>query len=294
MNRFRLLSIFVALAATALIAAGCGGDDNKNSSASSADAKQALIAALKNTQALKTGLLELEGKVGMTGGTAASIGTVTFKGSGPFDVSDPKDPSIDLEMEFGVAGQTQKIGIVVVDGKYYIEFAGQAIELSEKDAGSITQLTDSIGPGSLGKLSEGLEDNVTNVKKVGTAKVGDKTVVTYSAEIDFSKALESLSGENGSGLLSGLGAKDAQQAKDAFKAKTVEFGVDESGNVVRSVHLAADISSPTGGGQAGSFDIAVRILESSEPVDIKAPENAVKGGGGQVGNLFGGMSGTGN
>jgi hypothetical protein len=269
MNRFRLFSIFVALAATAL------------------------IAALKNTQALKTGILELDGKVGMTGGQAASLGNVTFKGSGPFDVSDPDDPALDLEMEFGVAGQTQKIGIIVVDGKYYIEFAGQAIELDAKDAGSITELTDSIGPSSLGKLSENLDDNVTNVKKVGTAKVGDKTVVTYSAEIDFSKVLESLSGEGGSGLLSGLSGQNAQQAKDAFKAKTVEFGIDEDGNVVRSVHLAADIASPTGGGEgAGSFDIAVRIIESDEAVDIKAPENAIKGGGGQVGNLFGGMSGT--
>jgi hypothetical protein len=291
MNRFRLLSVFAALAVTALIASGCGGDDNKTST-SSADAQQQLISALKNTSAVKTGDLQMDGEIGFTGGQA-NVGNVTFKGGGPFDVSDPKNPAMDLEIEFGVAGQSQKIGVIVVDGKTYIEFAGQAIELDESSAGSVGDLTDTLGPNSIGSLAKNFEDNVENVQKVSTKKVGDTELVVYSADIDFAKAIESLSGEDGkNSLFEGLSGQNAEQLKESFQAKTVEFGVEEADNVVRSVTLEADIKDPSGKDEGtGTIKLSVQILEADGPVEIKAPENAIKGGGAGLGNVFGGVTG---
>lgn len=293
MNRFRTTSLLAALAAAALIATGCGDDSSNTAAISPEQAKQNLETALKNTSSLKTGEIKLEGKVGMTGGTAtANAGNITFKGSGPFDISDPSNQKVDLKIEIGVAGQTQTIGVIAVDGKTYIEFAGQAIELDKSSSGSVSQLTDSIGPGAIGRLSENLQGNVQNVRKVTTTTVGDTQLVTYSADIDFSKALASLSEDGKAGLLEGVTGSDAKQAKEAFKARKVEFGVDEGDQVVRSVTLAADIKDPTGkDSSTGTFEISVQVLEADGPVNIEAPANPIQGGGAALGGLLGGMSG---
>lgn len=284
------------LAATALIGAGCGGDSKTSSTnASPEEAKQALVAALKNTGSLKTGTIELDGTIGFTGGgAAANAGNITFKGSGPFDISDPKNQKVDLKIDMGVAGQTQTIGVIAVDGKTYIEFAGQAIELDKKSSGSVTDLTESLGPGSIANLSKNLEGNLTNVKKTTTTNVGGVELTTYTGEVDFSKVLESFSGTDGaSGVLGGLTGTEAKQAKEAFKARKVEFGVDEADNVVRSMTLEADIEDPTGKeAGSGSFELSLKILEADGPVEITAPENPIQGGGAALGGLLGGMGGT--
>ncbi len=294
MNRFRTISLLAALCATALIATGCGGDKSSNTAGVSPEqAKQNLIAALKNTGSLKTGTIELVGKIGMTGGaTTANAGNMTFKGSGPFDISDPANQKVDLKIEFSVAGQTQTIGVIAVDGKTYIEFAGQAMELDKQGGSSVSELTDTLGPGMIAKLAKGFETNIENVRKTTTKQVGGSELVIYTAEIDFTKALSALTKDGKGGLLGGLTGAETKQAKDAFKVRTVEFGVDESGNVVRSINIAATIKDPKGKDAAtGVFEISIAMLKADGPVEITAPENAIKGGGAAMDGLLGGMSG---
>lgn len=292
LRRLRALSLILALSAVALIAAGCGDDKSSTASTSSADAKAALIAALKNATAIKTGEMQLDGKFGFSGGSAPSLGNITLAGKGPFDVSDPADPKLSLEIEVGVLGQTQKLTVTVIGKKTYLTVNGQAIELEGNDGNAVKQLTDGLGPGAIARISKQFETNVTNVKKVGVEKVGDGDVTVYAADIDFGKLIEAFSEDGKSGVFGQLSGTDAKQAKDAFKAKKVEFGVDESGKVVRLIRIEAEIVDPTGKDEgSGTFEITIKLLESDGPVEITAPPNAVKGDASSLGGLLGAFGG---
>lgn len=284
--------MLAAVAALALLAGGCGGKD-KDASTSSATPQQRVKTALLNTQKINSGVVKLDAT--LSGGAAP--GSMKITGGGTFDLKAAGGPAFDLEVALDIAGQSQKIGFVVVDGKSFMKFGDRAFSMDEakKDGTSATGKLGGIKPEQIRKMIESLNAYVTDFKQTGTLQVDGQTLTVYTAKLDVNKISSKAQKDSGGQIPSIPGLGDLSSLTRMFRGTVVRVGVGDD-DLPHSVSLETSIgaSGTTGSGSlAGTVKANILLTKVNEPVTIKAPKNVVKGADalGALGSMFGGMGG---
>lgn len=285
--------MLAAVAALALLAGGCGGK-NKTSSKSAAAPQQRVKAALLNTQKINSGVVKLDAT--LSGG--AMPGSMKITGGGKFDLKATGGPAFDLEVALDIAGQIQKIGFVVVDGKSFMKFGDRAFSMDEVKKGGTSATGDlgGIKPEQIRKMIESLNTYVTNFKQTGTQQVDGQTLTIYTAKVDVKQISATAQKEAGDKIPSVPGLGDLSSLTRMFRGTVVRVGIGED-DLPHSVGLETSIgaSGTTGTGElAGTVKANILLTKINEPVTIKAPKNVVKGVDalGALGTMFGGMGST--
>ena len=290
---FRRLS-FIAFLLTALMASGCGGDDEKGDSGQRASASSDVNALLRSTFAnvgkMKSATVDLKVRIEPRG-TNAGVGAVAARLSGPFASQGAnKLPKFAFDVELTSAGQTVAGGASYDGSKGYITLQGTPYEVSNLvlkqfvagyEQSLKSRAKSAQGGLVLGALGIDFRKWLKNPRNEGETTVGDaKTIkVTGAADVaqviaDLDKITERASNLPGAGgrVPSQLTPAQKQRATEAVKAVnvTVYTGVDDQ--ILRRLTVTADLKDTESKVDAALlFDITFTKVGGEQT--FKAPAN---------------------
>ncbi|HEV7918216.1 MAG TPA: hypothetical protein VGO97_01450 [Solirubrobacterales bacterium] len=268
------------MAVAALLLAGCG-DDKTPAPTGGERPKKALELALLNVAEVDSGKLNVDGTI--SGGGIP--GPIRISGGGPFQLAGKKAPALDLALTVELAGQPQKIGIVVVDGEAFLRFGSSAFSL-----GAGSKNNSPVDVAALRSLVRGMGKYVSDVRTAGSMTVEGDSVNLYTAKLDVAALANDNMKKNKSAIPTLPGLPSLSELSKSPPAD-VKVGVDDSGlprYVSANARLGAD-------GAAGTVKLTVTTSAINEPVTIKQPSNVSRGNdaAAALSGLFGALGGAG-
>jgi hypothetical protein len=238
MRRLRLwLLVALSTCSLALVAAGCGGDDD-----SVADTDPQSLLATAASKKIDSAEMRLSAVANVPG--FPILGSrVAIEGSGPFVANGPDAlPEFDWNVTMRAGGQTFPARVSGLDGSVYVEFMGQ---FYEADGDLLGKLGLGDGAGGAGRATSlkqlGLDPDkwltrikVTDGEEIGgdstrmvTGTVVERAVVdNLLAIVDTEQLAEA--GQDVEGLPK-FDDENAGKVADAIDAAKVEVNVDDDG-----------------------------------------------------------------
>jgi len=281
-----LLTLFVALLATGLIA-GCGGDGGGEEASSSTDVDQLLKDTFSGSKEIKSGKIDLALDVTSAGETGAVKVNVT----GPFESQGTgKVPKLDINASLEGGGQNIDAGVTSTGDSGFVSFSGTDYEVSgpiwKQFTAGFEQSASKGNDQSLATLGIDPRKWLTNAENAGEAKVGDTDTIKITGDVDVPKLLDdvnaaleklrSIGGSQAEGLPEQLTPEQKQQAGDAIKDLSVEIYTGAEDTILRRMLVTMKIDAPAGGSTAAqSADVKfdLQLLDLNEDQEIEAPEN---------------------
>ena len=287
--------IILASCAVALVAAGCGGSDKKDSAAAPASSGSAAASGDTAANGLFSNLKQSEGpaKIDLAlkvkiDGVPAAVGAagallsqpISLKLSGVSDDA-AKASDIDIALDLGALALNAKL---LSDGdKRWLRYDDSWYVLDTTAlagaAGGVTGGTTTAPSVDTGKIKSVLADPskfFKDSKKVGDEKVGGIETEHITGTLDVAKVLDAVRQLGGS---AGTAIKpdQAQQLAEAFKDPTVDVWIGKDDRVVHrlALKIIGDFSKVTDaqGLKGLSVDLDVRMLPADSP-KITPPANA--------------------
>ena len=222
----------LAACTLAVAGAGCGGDDNADSSPRS-------LLSTAASKKIDSAEVRLSTDANVPG--FPILGSrIRIEGSGPFVANGPEAlPEFDWNVVMRAGGQTFPARVNGIGGKLYVEFMGQFYEADEGQLGQFGLGTGRKQATSLKQL--GLEPdkwltrvNVSDGEEIGgdstrlvTGRVVKRAVIDNLLEIADSERLAE-AGEDVEGLPE-LNDENADKVADAVDSAKVEVNVDDDG-----------------------------------------------------------------
>jgi hypothetical protein len=282
--RLRPLTIILALLFALGLLAGCGGDDDKGSEASSStDATQLLKDTFSGNKDIKSGKLDVSAEAGSGGQT------IKAKLSGPFQSNGTgKVPDVDIDATLDAGGQSFDVGVTTTGGKAFVGYQGTDYEIPAAimqglEAQYEQSAKQNGNQQSLASLGIDPSKWLTNAKNEGEAKVGDTDTIKITGDVDVPKLLDdvngalskirALGGSQAANIPDQLSEKDKQQAIDAIKDLSVEVYTGADDKIMRRLVIALKLQPP-GEDQTADVKFDMQFLDLNEDQEIKAPENA--------------------
>lgn len=315
-------AVLLLVLALAIVAVGCGGDDDASSASSpaadvagvSADQivkdSEAKMATVDSASFVADLSLEMQGDTEkMTDPTAQALLSqgVTFHAEG----SSGSDPTaVNMTMSLGIAGQNLEFGMMSEGDKSWVEYQGTWYALDTKNAKQLDKQAQSGGTPTEQLKSMGIDPSSwgTEYELAGTENLNGVEVYHVKAVADPQKLADSLmkAAEDpklqqqlgDSGDLSQLGqglTQDKQQTEELAKSleeATVDYwiGVEDQYMYKAQFGAAMDTSGQKDmeGVTGMSVNGTVSMTAFDEPVEVEAPKNA-KSFDTFMNQLFGGM-----
>lgn len=284
--------IILAACAIALVAAGCGGSDKKDSTTAPAASGSAvasgdtagLLSNLKQSEGPSKLDLALKVKIDGVPTAAGAAGAllsqpISLKVSGVSD-SDAKASDMDIALDLGALALNAKL---LSDGdqrwlKYDDEWYVVDTKALAGAAGGVTGGTTTAPSVDTNKIKSVLADPsqfFKDSKKVGDEKVGDIETEHITGTLDVAKALDAakqLGGSTGTGIT----PDQAAQLADAVKDPTVDVWIGKDDRVVHRLafKLNGDFSkvADAQGLKGLSVDLDTTMLPADSPT-ITPPAN---------------------
>lgn len=286
-GRRRLLGVLLPLAAAALlalVAAGCGGeDDDPGELLRTAATKEIRSADVDmRAEADIPGFPILGSRLSVTGG-----GPIATDGSSSL-------PTLDWKVALSAGGQTFPARVIAVDDRVYVEFQGLAYEADRKllrqlgvdggDGGSQSKATTlkalGIDPSEwlTGLEVEDGDDIGGDSTRVVTGEVDERAVLgdllAAAADEDVRERVERSAG--GGMDLAELLDVDPGEAADSIEVTRVEVNVDDEGNP-RRVFAALRFEMPESvedtAIEDGTIELELVLEEIGVEVDPRPPAN---------------------
>jgi hypothetical protein len=313
MTRLRPAVLLSLLVLVGLVAAGCGGSDEKTSS--STDVNALLTQTFTGSKDVESGNLALTMKLEETGGDAQLDGPVSVRLSGPFQMQDDgKLPQFALEAAFDGAGQSLKAGATATGEKGYLSFQGTDYVLDDQvfrqfSAGfEEAQKQSADKDQSLASLGMDPRKWLTSPKIAGDAKVGDDETTKITGGVDVAKLLDDVDTALGKASALGLGStgqvpeklteEQKREVIAAIKNPRVEIYTGKDDQILRRMVVDLGLDEQKSG-TAGTAAFDVSITDLNEDQDIAEPSDAkpfseLLGQLGSVGIGAGALGGSGD
>lgn len=258
------LVLFLALAA--LIAAGCGEDEQ-----ASADASDLLATAFETP--LESGRMSLTADVQVDGVPFLGDG-IDVRLEGPFTGREAQ-----LDASIGGLGPGLGGGFVLTEDNVFLTFAGRSYELGED---VVEQLKDKFksetgkdaGSASLSDLGIDLETWLRDPRVDGEDEVGAEPVTKVVAGIDASAVLSDLA------PLARAPEAELERLSGFLEEGRADVYISREDQTVRRVTLDVEFAVPEdargdlAGAEGGAARIDVTFTEVGEPQEIEVPTDA--------------------
>ena len=282
-----LLTLFVALLATGLVA-GCGGDGGGDEASSSTDVDQLLQDTFTGSKDIKSGKLDLAVDVKSAGDT----GALAIKVAGPFESQGKgKVPKFDIDASFEGGGQNIEAGVTSTGDSGFVGFNGTDYEIAgpvwKQFTASYEQAGAKGSDQSLATLGIDPRKWLTNAQNAGEAKVGDTDTIKITGDVDVPKLLDdlnagieklrSIGGAGAANLPEQLTPEQKQQAGEAIKDLNVEIYTGAEDKILRRMLVTMKIEAPASSStaaQSADVKLDLQLLDLNEGQEIDAPENA--------------------
>lgn len=310
----RLRTLFLLLASTALIAAGCGGSDGE--ATSDTDVNKLLEQTFTGEKKVDSGKLDFRIAIDAQGGQQS--GPIDVKVGGPFQSQGAqKIPKFDMDFDFTGAGQSVKGGVLSTGDKGFATFNGQDYAVSDQvfrqlragyeEAQKQSEQQNKGKQPSLASLGIDPRKWLTNPKNAGEEKVGDADTIRITGGVDVNKLLDdlntalgkarSLGLQNSGQLPQSLTPEQRKQVTDAVKDLQVQIFTGKEDKILR--RMVIDVAVEPGqtsanGPQSAKVKVDFSLLELNQDQEFKAPANAKPADEllGQLGGLGGALGGA--
>jgi hypothetical protein len=277
------------LAALAIFAVSCGGDDGASSDT---DVGTLLKETFSGDKKVDSGKLDLSLRINAKG-TQGVSGPITIKLAGPFQSQgDKKLPKFKIDFAFEGAGQSIKAGLTSTGEKGYVNFQGTDYAVSD-------QIFRQFRAGYEQAQKQGKQQNqsltslgldprswLTNAKNAGEADVGGDETIKITGGVDINKLLDDVNqalrktrelGVQGTqDLPSQLTPQQREQVADAVKDPKVEIYTGKQDKILRRMVIALGIVAPEGtqGGGSTDLNLDLAITGLNEDQEIPEPSDA--------------------
>jgi hypothetical protein len=325
-HRARAFVALLALVATALVLAACGGSDSdSNSGGSSADAETLLRQTFTGSHDIRSGKADVQLTITATGDDSIR-GPIEVGISGPFQSAGSDQlPKFDLGLDVSAQGQSFKAGLTSTSDQLFVKFGGTSYEVPAqlldqvKDSYARSQQDGSQSRTSLKSLGLDPMSWLQDPTVEGTETVGGAETDHISAQLDVSALLDDvdtvleqinkqgLAGSTGQQVPSSIPADDRKQIEDAVKSSEIDVWSGQDDHTLRKLSLKLTVEPPASSDGPRSLDIAltIELSDLNEPQTITAPStsrplNELLGqfqgllGGALGGGSLGGSSSGGN
>jgi hypothetical protein len=256
--------ILSALAALALVLAGCGGGQS---------AQKTLSETSANLGKIKSGDLSLELLFTAKGGHQAG-----FSLEGPFALNPGSLPEGQLDYTQIAGSQTATQTFIMKGGKAYVRIRGQTFQLP---ADTTRQIQGTLGAsGGLGVID--LSGWVRNPKLSDGGELDGSDTDKISADLNVPAAVSgllaaaSLFGSNAP--LAALSGAGAEQLERAVQRATVNLWTGKDDRLLRKLDIAVDFS-PSGAPEnvrslvGAAMRLTLAISNPNEKISVETPTN---------------------
>ena len=287
----RRLSFIIGVV-TAVVLAGCGGDNETGERASAgSDVNELLGATFTNVQKMKSATFDMKVAV-ESRGTGAADGNVAARLSGAFaSEGTNRLPKFALNAEMTSAGQTVSGGATYTGEKGFVTLQGTPYEVSgtvlqpfvaSYEQALKSQQSEQKGGLVLGALGIDFRKWLKNPRNEGEAKVGDTDTIklTGSADVNqivadlekISKRAASLPGAAGQ-VPQSLTPEQKQRLTEAIKSVDVEVYTGAEDKILRRLVVTADLKDAASKVDAGLL-LDLTFTKVGEEQEIEGPDNA--------------------
>lgn len=292
-----LVYVLALILSVGLIAAGCGDDDG-GSGDTSEDPQAILEQTFNNDEMIESGVLDLSVQGEAEG---AEGGSVDLSLSGPFANNGSDElPTLDWSLELSVDGGPQQIdfsgGLVIVDGKAFVNYQDTDYEIDEATLEALKQQADQSSGGegqqSLERYGVDPIDWFTNLANEGTEDLDGTETIHISGDLDIAKVVEDfVSIAEQTGQAGQVDSAELDQVTEAFEEASFDLFTTAEDKQLRKLDGTLALTPPDGSGDGVdqvdlTFSIAITDV-GTEP-DVSAPEDARP-----IGELFGELGGLG-
>lgn len=285
-----LLLAVAGLAALAL--AACGSEDEPGTSGGG-DVDALLTQTFANNTKVRSAQLAFTLGIDVKGVKGLS-GPITVKANGPFQSVDEgrRPPKFDLDLVVEGGPQALELGATFTGDKGFVNFQGQAYELSDEvyrqfEQGYLESQKKGAGkPQNLATLGVDPRKWLTDPKIEGEADVGGQAATKITAGVDAGAFVEDLNtaverlgslGLSGSGKVpETLTEEQKRQVVEAVKSARVEIYTGKDDKLLRRLVVNADIVAPEGEDafESADVDFDVTLTELNEEQQVEAPSGA--------------------
>lgn len=276
-------AILISLAlATALLSAGCGGDDPKTT----------LDKAFSNSIQSARVTLNAEAKVNGSGQLSQPV---RFTLTGPYQSNGAnKIPSFKWDLSLGGGGQTLQAGLASTGDNAFVSFQGSDYEVGQQEIArvnqQIAQSGKQKGTRSLKDFGINPKNWVTSEEDKGDAKVAGTDTKHISAGLDvkalfrdlnktIDKAGTAAGNATGTSTPRKLTDQQINQIAQIVKDPKFDVYVGKDDNIVRRIAVALNFQVPqanqqqAGGASTGNFTFSIEFADVGKKQTITAPAN---------------------
>ena len=276
-------ALLISLAlATALLAAGCGGDDPKTT----------LDKAFSNSIESARVNLNAEAKVNGQGQLSQPV---KFTLTGPYQSNGAnKIPSFKWDMSLAGGGQALQAGISSTGDNAFVNFQGSDYEVGEQEIARVNQQISQTKqqPNSRSLKDFGIDPKnwVTSEEDKGDEEVAGVETTHISAGLDvkalfndlnktIDKAGGAAGGATGANPPQKLTEQQIDQIAQIVKDPKFDIYVGKDDDIIRRIAVALNFQVPqgqqqqAGGASTGSFTLSIEFADVGEKQTVTAPPN---------------------
>jgi hypothetical protein len=276
-------AILISLAlATALLSAGCGGDDPK------ATLDKAFSNSIKSARVT----LNAEAKVNGSGQLSQPV---KFTLTGPYQSNGQnKIPSFKWDLSLGGGGQTLQAGLTSTGDNAFVNFQGSDYEVGAKEIAQVNQQIAQTGnqQGTKSLKDFGIDPKswVTSEEDKGDEKVAGTDTKHISAGLDvralfrdlnktIDKAGNAAGNATGTGTPQKLTEDQINKIAEIVKDPKFDVYVGKDDDIVRRIAVALNFQVPqaqqqqAGGASTGNFTFSIEFADVGKQQTITPPAN---------------------